>query len=108
MCLSFSGWFEVLPEDGRAVEYFDSIQAITNIKPRRFLVRTSTVGYQLSVENGASNWVPYEIRPGTVLTTGIVFMDQKKSRGTVRNFFRKLRRPTKSNKKDQDLKYLQS
>ncbi|OWF49836.1 uncharacterized protein LOC110451178 [Mizuhopecten yessoensis] len=104
---TYKGWFEVLPEDGRPVEYFDSIQAITNVKPRRFLVRTATVGYQLSAESGVNSWVPYEIRPGAVLTTGIIFMDQKKSRANVKSFFKKLLRTHRSGKKEQDLKYLQ-
>lgn len=89
------------------MEYFDSIQAITNVKPRRFLVRTATVGYQLSAESGMNTWVPYEIRPGAVLTTGIIFMDQKKTRPNVKNFFKKLLRTNRSGKKEQDLKYLQ-
>ncbi|XP_060075042.1 uncharacterized protein LOC132554749 [Ylistrum balloti] len=104
---TYKGWFEVLPEDGRPVEYFDSIQAITNVKPRRFLVRTATVGYQLSAESGVNSWVPYEIRPGAVLTTGIIFMDHKKTRANVKSFFKKLLRTNRSGKKEQDLKYLQ-
>lgn len=96
-----------MPEDGRPVEYFDSIQAIVNVKPRRFLVRTSIVGYQLSVEGGASSWVPLEIPPGQVLTTGIVYMDQKKSKSNVKNFFKKILKPVKHSQKDQELKYLQ-
>lgn len=104
---SVRGWFEVLPEDGRPVEYFDSIHAIANLKPRRFLVRTSIVGYQLSVEGGVSSWVPLEVSPGQVLTTGIVYMDQKKSKSNVKNFFKKIIKPSKHSQKDQELKYLQ-
>lgn len=104
---SVRGWFEVLPEDGRPVEYFDSIQAIANLKPRRFLVRTSIVGYQLSVDGGVSSWVPLEVSPGQVLTTGIVYMDQKKSKSNVKNFFKKIIKPSKHSQKDQELKYLQ-
>ncbi|XP_062578587.1 uncharacterized protein LOC134240509 [Saccostrea cucullata] len=104
---SVKGWFEVLPEDGRPVEYFDSIQAIANVKPRRFLVRTSVVGYQLSVDAGVGSWVPLEISPGQVLTTGIVYMDQKKSKSNVKNFFKKIIKPAKYSQKDQELKYLQ-
>lgn len=97
----------MLPEDGRPVEYFDSIQAIANLKPRRFLVRTSIVGYQLSVDGGVSSWVPLEVSPGQVLTTGIVYMDQKKSKSNVKNFFKKIIKPSKHSQKDQELKYLQ-
>ena len=61
-----AGWFEVVPDDGRPVEYFDTVGGICSIKPRRFLVRTSTVGYQLSIEDGVSCWMPHEIRPGEV------------------------------------------
>lgn len=48
------------------MEYFDTVGAIASVKPRRFLVRTSTVGYQLSIEDGATCWMPHEIRPGEV------------------------------------------
>lgn len=89
------------------MEYFDSIQAIANLKPRRFLVRTSIVGYQLSVDGGVSSWVPLEVSPGQVLTTGIVYMDQKKSKSNVKNFFKKIIKPSKHSQKDQELKYLQ-
>ena len=89
------------------MEYFDSIQAIANLKPRRFLVRTSIVGYQLNVESGVSSWVPLEVSPGQVLTTGIVYMDQKKSKSNVKNFFKKIIKPSKHSQKDQELKYLQ-
>ena len=61
-----AGWFEVVPDDGRPVEYFDTVGGICSVKPRRFLVRTSTVGYQLSIEDGVSCWMPHEIRPGEV------------------------------------------
>ncbi|XP_033739023.1 uncharacterized protein LOC117326385 isoform X2 [Pecten maximus] len=54
-----------------------------------------------------NSWVPYEIRAGAVLTTGIIFMDQKKTRANVKSFFRKLLRTHKSGKKEQELKYLQ-
>ncbi|KAL5017154.1 hypothetical protein ScPMuIL_006743 [Solemya velum] len=102
---SFKGWFEILPEDGRPVEYFDTIQALTNINPRRFLVRTSTVGYQLSLENGVSSWMAYEVRPGEVLSSGIVIMDQRKNKS--KGFFKRMLKVGKNSRKDQDLKYLQ-
>lgn len=105
--LTYKGWFEVLPDDGRAVEYFDSIQAIANVKPKKFLVRTSIVGYQLCTENGTSSWQPLELKPGEVLTTGIVYMDQKKGKSTMKTFFKRMLKSNKSVKKDQDLKYLQ-
>ena len=101
-----SGWFEVLPENGQPIEYFDTINAIVGIRPKQFLVRTSIVGYQLTVENGISSWVPWEIRPGEVLTTGIVQMDQKKTK--KKPFFKRLFSSGKANsKKEQELKYLQ-
>ena len=56
----------MVPDDGRPVEYFDTVGGICSVKPRRFLVRTSTVGYQLSIEDGVSCWMPHEIRPGEV------------------------------------------
>ncbi|XP_050402306.1 uncharacterized protein LOC126818785 isoform X2 [Patella vulgata] len=103
------GWFEVVPEDGRPVEYFDTVGGITSVKPKRFLVRTSTVGYQLSVEDGVSCWMPCEIKSGEVLTTGMVYMDNKKSKShsQMRNLFRKILKTNKNAKKEQDLKYLQ-
>ena len=82
------------------------------MKPRRFLVRTSTVGYQLTTEdNGNSCWMPTEIKPGEVLTTGIVYMDNKKGSSggrsaTQRNIFKRLLKQSKP-KKEQELKYLQ-
>ena len=82
------------------------------MKPRRFLVRTSTVGYQLTTEeNGNSCWMPTEIKPGEVLTTGIVYMDNKRGSGsgrsaTQRNIFKRLLKQSKP-KKEQELKYLQ-
>jgi hypothetical protein len=103
----FLGWFEVLPDDGRAVEYFDSIQAIANVKPNKFLVRTSIVGYQLCTENGTSCWQPLEVRPGEVLATGIVYMDQKKGKSAMRTFLKRILKSSKHTKKDQELKYLQ-
>ena len=104
--LRFSGWFEVLPENGQPIEYFDTINAIVGIRPKQFLVRTSIVGYQLTVENGISSWMPWEIRPGEVLTTGIVQMDQKKSK--KKPFFKRLFSSGKAgSKKEQELKYLQ-
>ncbi|XP_005107727.1 uncharacterized protein LOC101855593 [Aplysia californica] len=105
---SFKGWLEVVPDDGRPVEYFDTVGGITSVKPRRFLVRTSTVGYQLSTEeNGTSCWMPSEIRPGEVLTTGIIYMDNKKTKNaTQRNIFKRFLKQNKV-KKEQDLKYLQ-
>ncbi|KAK3091118.1 hypothetical protein FSP39_017241 [Pinctada imbricata] len=105
--VTYKGWFEVLPEEGHPVEYFDSIQAITNIKPRRFLLRTSIVGYQLSIDNGVSCWMPLELRPGLVLTTGIVYMDHKKTKSNVKGFLKRILKPGKQTKKDQELKYLQ-
>ncbi|KAK7492910.1 hypothetical protein BaRGS_00015857 [Batillaria attramentaria] len=99
----YKGWFEVVPDDGRPVEYFDTVGGICSVKPRRFLVRTSTVGYQLSIEDGVSCWMPYEIRPGEVLTTGMVYMDNnnggKKGKGGGSS--------KSKNKPEQDLKYLQ-
>ncbi|CAG5119834.1 unnamed protein product [Candidula unifasciata] len=105
---SFKGWFEVVPDDGRPVEYFDTIGGIASIKPRRFLVRTSIVGYQLSTEEtGSSCWMPYEIKTGDVLTTGIIYTDTKKARSpTNRNILKRFLKQSKS-KKEQDLKYLQ-
>lgn len=99
------GWFEVLPENGQPVEYFDTISAIVALRPKQFLVRTSTVGYELNVENGISSWVPHEIRPGEILTTGIIHMDQKKSK--KKTLFKRLFSPSGRSKKDQELKYLQ-
>ncbi|XP_076440084.1 uncharacterized protein LOC143279795 [Babylonia areolata] len=120
---SFKGWFEVVPDDGRPVEYFDTVGGICSIKPRRFLVRTPTVGYQLSIEDGVSCWMPHEIRPGEVLTTGMVYMDNnnngsggKKGKGgntsgsanNNKGFFKRLLKSSKNkNKPEQDLKYLQ-
>ncbi|RUS73078.1 hypothetical protein EGW08_019159 [Elysia chlorotica] len=109
---SFKGWLEVVPDDGRPVEYFDTVGGITSVKPRRFLVRTSTVGYQLTTEeNGNSCWMPTEIKPGEVLTTGIVYMDNKRGSGSgrsgnQRNIFKRLLKQSKP-KKEQELKYLQ-
>ncbi|GFS17290.1 GRB2-associated and regulator of MAPK protein [Elysia marginata] len=109
---SFKGWLEVVPDDGRPVEYFDTVGGITSVKPKRFLVRTSTVGYQLTTEdNGNSCWMPTEIKPGEVLTTGIVYMDNKRGSGsgrsaTQRNIFKRLLKQSKP-KKEQELKYLQ-
>ena len=101
-----SGWFEVLPENGQPIEYFDTINAIVGIRPKQFLVRTSIVGYQLTVENSVSSWTPWEIRPGEILTTGIVQMDHKKTKKKA--FFKRLFSSGKGNsKKEQDLKYLQ-
>ncbi|XP_063402306.1 uncharacterized protein LOC134686560 [Mytilus trossulus] len=105
--ITYKGWFEVLPEDGRAVEYFDSIQSIANVKPKKFLVRTSIVGYHLTNENGPSSWQPLEVKPGDVLTTGIVYMDQKKGKSSMRTFFKRILKSSKHHKKDQELKYLQ-
>lgn len=100
------GWFEVLPENGQPVEYFDTINAIVGIRPKQFLVRTSIVGYQLSFENGVSSWVPWEIRPGETLSTGIVHMDQKKTK--KKTLFKRLFSSGKTAvKKEQELKYLQ-
>ena len=65
------------------------------------------MGYQLSVDNDVSCWVPLELAPGVVLTTGIVYMDQKKNKSNVRSFFKRILKPGKHTKKDQDLKYLQ-
>ncbi|KAL8590387.1 hypothetical protein ACOMHN_011601 [Nucella lapillus] len=124
---SFSSWFEVVPDDGRPVEYFDTVGGICSIKPRRFLVRTPTVGYQLSIEDGVSCWMPHEIRPGEVLTTGMVYMDNNNNGGTGggkkgkggsttnsinnnnnKGFFKRLLKSSKNkNKPEQDLKYLQ-
>ncbi|XP_053395812.1 uncharacterized protein LOC123524018 [Mercenaria mercenaria] len=106
VCFPISGWFEVLPENGQPVEYFDTINAIVGLRPKQFLVRTSIVGYQLSVENGASTWVPWEIRPGETLTTGTVHMDHKKTK--KKTLFKRLFSSGKGgNKKEQELKYLQ-
>ena len=106
MLVYFSGWFEVLPENGQPIEYFDTINAIVGIRPKQFLVRTSIVGYQLTVENGTSSWMPWEIRPGEVLTTGIVQMDHKKTK--KKPFFKRLFSSGKGgSKKEQELKYLQ-
>ncbi|KAL4236498.1 hypothetical protein ACF0H5_004884 [Mactra antiquata] len=100
------GWFEVLPENGQPVEYFDTINAIVGIRPKQFLVRTSIVGYQLSVENGASSWMTWEIRPGEVLTTGIIHMDQKRTK--KKSLFKRLFSSGKTTgTKEQELKYLQ-
>ncbi|XP_046576695.1 LOW QUALITY PROTEIN: uncharacterized protein LOC124284634 [Haliotis rubra] len=104
---SFKGWFEVVPDDGRPVEYFDTINGITSVKPRRFLVRTSTVGYQLSIEDGVSCWMPCEIKSGEVLTTGMIYMDNKKTKSVSKNIFKKLLKSHKTSKKEQDMKYLQ-
>lgn len=103
------GWFEVLPEDGRPVEYFDTIYGITSVKPRQFLVRTSTVGYQLTVDENGSSWTPCEVRPGEVLTTGIVYNDQKKHKAStnMKNLFKRILRQGRFGKKDNDLRYLQ-
>lgn len=108
--IHFKGWFEVIPDDGRPVEYFDTIQGITAIKPKKFLVRTSTVGYELGEENGISSWIPHEISPGEVLTTGMVYMDHRKTKLTtnVKNLFKKILKYRHiSTKRDEDLKYLQ-
>ncbi|XP_014786267.1 uncharacterized protein LOC106880706 isoform X2 [Octopus bimaculoides] len=108
--LLMRGWFEVIPDDGRPVEYFDSIQGITAIKPKKFLVRTSTVGYELGEENGSVSWVPREIFPGEVLSTGMVYMDHRKTclSTNMKNLFKRfLKYRTINTKKDQDLKYLQ-
>ncbi|GFO37167.1 grb2-associated and regulator of mapk protein [Plakobranchus ocellatus] len=108
----FKGWLEVVPDDGRPVEYFDTVGGITSVKPRRFLVRTSTVGYQLTTEEGGNScWMPTEIKPGEVLTTGIVYMDSKRGgsagrSATQRNIFKRLLKQNKP-KKEQELKYLQ-
>ena len=105
-----AGWFEVIPDDGRPVEYFDTIQGITAIKPKKFLVRTSTVGYELGEENGMSSWVPREISPGEVLSTGMVYMDHRKTRLTtnMKNLLKRILKYRNINtKRDQDLKYLQ-
>ncbi|WAR23020.1 GARE1-like protein [Mya arenaria] len=100
------GWFEVLPDNGQPVEYFDTINAIVGLRPKQFLVRTSIVGYELSMENGVNSWVPWEIRPGEVLTTGIVHMDQKRTK--KKTLFKRIFSSNKnSGKKEQDLKYLQ-
>ncbi|KAH3699084.1 hypothetical protein DPMN_074038 [Dreissena polymorpha] len=100
------GWFEVLPENGQPVEYFDTIHAIVGLRCKQFLVRTSLVGYQLSSENGVSSWVPLEIRPGEILTTGIIHMDQKKTK--KKTLFRRLFSwSNNSDKKEKELKYLQ-
>lgn len=96
----------MLPENGQPVEYFDTINAIVGLRPKQFLVRTSIVGYQLNVENGTSSWVPWEIRPGETLTTGIVHMDQKKTK--KKTLFKRLFSSGKgTGKKEQELKYLQ-
>ena len=96
----------MLPENGQPVEYFDTINAIVGLRPKRFLVRTSIVGYQLSIDNGVSTWVPWEIRPGETLATGIVHMDQKKTK--KKTLFKRLFSSGKgSGKKEQDIKYLQ-
>lgn len=110
MLCFLAGWFEVIPDDGRPVEYFDTIQGITAIKPKKFLVRTSTVGYELGEENGMSSWVPREIFPGEVLSTGMVYMDHRKTRLTtnMKNLLKRiLNYRNISTKRDQDLKYLQ-
>ncbi|XP_041357331.1 uncharacterized protein LOC121374331 [Gigantopelta aegis] len=102
----YKGWFEVVPSDGRPVEYFDTINSINSVKPRRFLVRTTTVGYQMSTdENGASCWMPCEIKPGEVLSRGTIYMDNKKSKS--KGFFRKMLKSSKTSRKDQDMRYLQ-
>lgn len=99
----------MLPDDGRPVEYFDTIGGITTVKPHQFLVRTSSVGYELNLDDGVSAWKPCEIRPGEVLTTGIIYMDQKRNKtvSNMKNIFRKLLKHSKSSKKDHDMKYLQ-
>lgn len=98
----------MVPDDGRPVEYFETIGGISSIKPRRFLVRTSIVGYHLSAEeNGSSCWMPHEIKTGDVLTTGIIHTDTKKTRTPPnRNILKRLLKQSKG-KKEQDLKYLQ-
>ncbi|KAK3584822.1 hypothetical protein CHS0354_006239 [Potamilus streckersoni] len=103
--VSHKGWFEPIPNDGRVVEYFDSISAITSIRPKQFLVRSSLVGYQLNTDNGISNWVPHEVEPGEVLRTGVVHMDQKKNR--KKPFLKRMFNSGKSGRRGQELKYLQ-
>ncbi|XP_013086046.2 uncharacterized protein LOC106070650 [Biomphalaria glabrata] len=106
--VSLKGWLEVLPDDGRPVEYFDTIGGITSNKCKRFLLRTSAVCHLLiPEENGNSCWIPFEVKPGEVLTTGIVYTDSKKTKGAAqKNIFKRLLKQTKG-KKDQELKYLQ-
>lgn len=100
------GWFEVLPDNGQPVEYFDTINAIVGIRPKQFLVRTSIIGYQLSVVNGVSTWVTRDIGSGEILSTGIVHMDQKKAK--KKTLFKRMFSSSKhSGKKEQELKYLQ-
>ncbi|KAL3868186.1 hypothetical protein ACJMK2_041018 [Sinanodonta woodiana] len=98
-------WFEAIPNDGRVVEYFDSISAITSVRPKQFLVRSSLVGYQLNTDNGISNWIPHEVEPGEILRTGVVHMDQKKNRR--KPFLKRMFSSGKSGRRDQELKYLQ-
>ena len=96
----------MVPSDGRPVEYFDTINSIISVKPRRFLVRTTTIGYQLSVDDGGvSCWTQCEIKPGQVLTTGMIHMDNKKSKS--KSLLRKMLKSSKTSQKDQGMKYLQ-
>ncbi|BFY99729.1 hypothetical protein BsWGS_02769 [Bradybaena similaris] len=104
---SVRGWLEVLPENGRPMEYYDTIDGIASLKPKRFLVRTSTVGYQLSTgDSGNCCWMPWEIKPGEVLTTGIIYVDSKKNKSAQKSFLRKLWKQENA-KKEEDVKYLQ-
>lgn len=98
----------MVPDDGRPVEYFDTIGGITSIRSKKFLVRTSAAGYQLKPDdNGSTCWVPIEIKPGEVLTTGLVHSDSKKNKmAPQKNIFKRLLKQSKV-KKEQDLKYLQ-
>lgn len=102
-----TGWVEVLPENGRPMEYYDTIDGIASLNPKRFLVRTSTVGYQLSTgDSGNCCWMPWEIKPGEVLTTGIIYVDSKKNKSAQKSFLRKLWKQ-ENVKKEEEVKYLQ-
>ncbi|CAG5126386.1 unnamed protein product [Candidula unifasciata] len=104
---SIKGWVEVLPENGRPVEYYDTIDGIASLNPRRFLVRTSTVGYQLTTDDGGNCcWMPSEIKPGEILTAGIIYVDSKKTKSSQKGFLKKLWKHEHA-KKEEDVKYLQ-
>ncbi|CAL1536687.1 unnamed protein product [Lymnaea stagnalis] len=105
---SYKGWLEVVPDDGRPVEYFDTIGGITSIKCKKFLLRTSAVGHLLKPEDDGSNcWIPVEIKPGEVMTTGIIYTDSRRSKNSPqKNIFKRLLKQNKL-KKESELKYLQ-
>ncbi|KAL8558041.1 hypothetical protein ACOMHN_022934 [Nucella lapillus] len=127
----FKGWFEAAPEDGRALQNCDTVGAMCGDKPRQFLVRTPTVAYRLSGEEGApSCWMPHEISSGEVLSTGVVYDHMpnvrssnsrtsraadggkrgKRSRSVSpgRGFLRRLMKPSRNkHKSEHEYKYLQ-